>query len=316
MADEAATSPSEQQAPELPLCYYVNSYHMGYPWSDAIQKQFRESVEGHCRVIEFYMDTKRRKKSAQIIKAGQRAYEFIRALNPDIVITSDDNAAKHLVVPFLLQSQTPVVFSGINWTVSEYGFPADNVTGIVEVAPDRPLLEQGLKTTDHNKGQLVRIAYVGENTLTQLKNFERWQILTSRIGNITLDNLLVDNFTHWKSAFKSAQNYNLVIMGSNSGIANWDDAEAVKYAQLTSRKLSMTTVSWMMPYAVLGFTKVPEEHGEWAAATTIAILSGIRAGDIPLVTNRRWDTWINPSLLEKTGLGLDESIVNKAKKFH
>ncbi|MFT4730181.1 MAG: ABC-type uncharacterized transport system substrate-binding protein, partial [Granulosicoccus sp.] len=76
-----------------------------------------------------------------------------------------------------------------------------------------------------------------------------------------------------------------------------------------------TNHEWMMPYAAIGFTKVAEEHGEWAAASAIAILNGVRTIDIPLVTNRRWDTWSNDALLVKLGIDLNQSSLIGAKKF-
>ena len=54
--------------------------------------------------------------------------------------------------------------------------------------------------------------------------------------------------------------------------------------------------------------------GEWAADSTIAILNGVRAVDIPLVTNRRWDTWINEPLLEAAEVNLNQSTLINAKK--
>jgi ABC-type uncharacterized transport system substrate-binding protein len=71
----------------------------------------------------------------------------------------------------------------------------------------------------------------------------------------------------------------------------------------------------MMPYAAIGYTKIAEEHGEWAAASAIAILNGVRTMYIPLVTNRRWDTWTNDALLQKLGIDLKQSSLIGAKKF-
>ncbi|RLW65124.1 MAG: hypothetical protein B6D70_04800 [gamma proteobacterium symbiont of Stewartia floridana] len=71
----------------------------------------------------------------------------------------------------------------------------------------------------------------------------------------------------------------------------------------------------MMPYSVLGFTKIPEEHGEWAAKAALAILDGVAPTDIPIVSNRKWEIWVNHSILMVSGLQLPDPLVRKAKKI-
>ena len=65
---------------------------------------------------------------------------------------------------------------------------------------------------------------------------------------------------------------------------------------------------------MFGMTKVPEEHGEWAASTALAILAGTRPGDIPIVANRKWDIWINQAWLDVAGIQLPRPLLAKAKR--
>lgn len=89
------------------------------------------------------MDSKRRREPPEMAAAGAAAYARLSELAPDIVVVCDDNAARLLVEPCLIGGTMPVVFAGINWTIEEYRLPAPNVTGMVEVAPLRKLLETG-----------------------------------------------------------------------------------------------------------------------------------------------------------------------------
>lgn len=297
-----------------PVCLYVASYHQGYAWSDGVERGLRDQLEGHCKISGFYMDAKRRKSENEMQAAGMAAYELIKELKPDVVITSDDHAAKYLIVPHLFDSETPVVFSGINWTVEEYGFPASNITGIVEVAPIKPMLLEGVKANKLPDSKGVKVAYLGAATLTEVKNYNRVKNMAESLG-MTVDSILADDYTSWKNGFTVAQDYDMVVMGSNSGVSGFDEADAQQWVKTHTRKLSMTNHEWMMPYTAIGYTKIPEEHGEWAAASSIAILGGVRAIDIPLVTNRRWDTWINSELLTASKVKLEDSTMTKAKKF-
>ncbi|MFT6300834.1 MAG: ABC-type uncharacterized transport system substrate-binding protein [Pseudomonadales bacterium] len=310
----AFSSVSFAQSSNKPSCLYVASYHVGYSWSDGVERGLRERLQEQCNITEFYMDTKRRKSPEQKVAAGQAAYDLIKNLKPDVVITSDDNAAKYLIVPHLLDKEIPVVFSGINWTVDEYGFPASNVTGIVEIAPIKPMLKEGVRMAGIPEDHPIRIAYLGASTLSEIKNFSRVKT-TAESLEMTVDRILAEDFDEWKEGLELAQTYDLVVMGSSSGIAKFSEQEASAWAEKTTRTLSLTNHEWMMPYAAIGYTKVAEEHGEWAAASAIAILNGVRAIDIPLVTNRRWDTWTNEALLLELGIDLKQSSLVGAKKF-
>jgi hypothetical protein len=88
--------------------------------------------------------------------------------------------------------------------------------------------------------------------------------------------------------------------------------DAIKAAQL----LTLTNHEWMMPYTMLGFTKVPEEQGEWAAQTALHILAGVAPASIPIVPNRKWDIWVNTALLRTAGIHLPKLLLQKAKKVY
>src|SRR5437588_510727 len=105
-------------------------------------------------------------------------------------------------VSFYKDHAIPFVFCGINWTVKEYGFPYQNVTGMIEVAPIEPLFDQAKALlTAHS-----RAFYLGANTSTERKNLERVQAVATRRG-IQLDSRLVDTTEAWLAAFHHAQQY-------------------------------------------------------------------------------------------------------------
>lgn len=311
-------------AATTPLCLYVSSYHQGNPWSDGIERGLRQTLGDSCEIATFYMDTNRRPSQRDMRRAGQAAFELSRDLQPDIIITSDDNAAEHLIVPYLLDSERPVVFTGINWTIHEYGLPTSNVTGIVEVAPLRHMLISALtavkSSPDHSVmrvGRLpgeARILYLSSDSPGDLKMLNHIESIANSFGT-GVDSILVKEFGAWLSGFKLAQDYDLVIIGNNADIHGFDHDIARQFARTHTRTLSVTYNDWMMDYAVLGYTRLAEEQGEWAALSVMAILDGLPVSDIPVVTNRKFETWLNTSLAELSGLLLGPHIVNKAKKY-
>ena len=291
-------------------CLYISSYHVGYPWSDGVERGLRAALDGHCEIAQFDLDTKRQRTEAEIMDASARAFALVEELRPDVIITSDDNAARHVIVPYLRGTDVPVVFSGVNWTVAEYGFPLPNVTGIVEVAPLRPMWRQALELVPRAR----KATYIGANTLSEVKNYERMSQV-AREFDVALERVLVASIDEWRSAFVDAQKSgDLVIVGSSAGIDGWSDAEAGAFALEHSVKLSFTSHDWMMPVTAIGFTKVPDEHGEVAGRTAIAILEGTRPIDIPIRVNRRADLWINDALIDRIEVDVPERLTRGAKR--
>jgi ABC-type uncharacterized transport system substrate-binding protein len=290
-------------------CLFVSSYHQGYAWSDGVEQGLREVLVGHCDLRQFDMDSKRRKSEQEKQQAAEAARNLIETWQPDVVIAADDNAAKYLIEPFFKDHETPFVFCGVNWSAEEYGFPFSNVTGIVEVAPIEPLLNRAYEIVSPAK----RAIYLGADTLTERKNLERFQRATARLG-IDLESRLVEDTEGWLKAYRDGQTTDFLILGSNSGINDWDPALIADALPTASHRLTVTTHGWMMPYSMFGLTKVPQEHGAWAAETALEILRGTPPDEIPIITNRKWDVWANRELLSAAGIELPRHLSHKAKR--
>ena len=290
-------------------CLFISSYHPGYAWSDGVERGLRSVLNGKCEIKPFYMDTKRNKEKEYKVAKGLEAKDLIQSWQPDIVITADDNAARYVIQAHFKDHDIPFIFSGVNWTADEYGFPYSNVTGMIEVAPIYPLLDkvQELIPT------ATKAVYIGADTFTEKKNLARFTSALEK-RDIQLDSYLVNTTREWLIAYKKGQDYDFVIIGSKSGINAWDHEKVGSAIKPISSKLSVTNHTWMMPYTMLGFTKVPEEHGEWAAQAALSVLNGVELSQIAIVPNRKWDIWTNLSLLKSSNINLPEGLVLKSKQ--
>lgn len=291
-------------------CVYVSSYHKGYAWSDALERGLRKELDGQCDLIQIDMDTKRNKSELYKIRKSREVANEIIKIKPDVLITSDDNAARYLVVPYFKDSKLPVVFSGINWTVEEYGFPATNVTGMVEVAPVRPMLRWAQRLTE----QGTRGFYLGSDTLTEAKNL-KYLVKAADDLNISISSALVNDGEAWQSAFKEAEEADFIILGSSAGIHDWDEKTMMSFVREHARKLILTNNDWMLPFSMLGFVKIPQEQGEWAAKTAIAIHKGIPIQRIPVVANRKWEIYENTLLMKLAGVKNSDVLRARTKKY-
>ena len=288
----------------------MSSYHKGYDWSDGVERGLRSEIAEISPYAIGGMNTKRNKDEPYKIKKAREIAKEIKKIGPDVLITSDDNAAKYLVVPYFKGGNTPVVFCGINWTVTEYGFPASNVTGMIEVAPIRPMLEWAHRLTESG----TRGVYIGANTLTEKKDYDFFAKAAADMG-IVIEPMLVDDQEAWKSAFEQTKEADFVILGSPSGIENWDKEALLPFVRARADKLILTNYSWMMPLAMLGFIKLSEEQGEWAAKTAIAVHEGVPIQRIPIIANRKWEVYENIPLLKLSGIEITKTLRARAKKY-
>ena len=293
-----------------PKCLFVSSYHQGYAWSDGVERGLRNTLQDKCHIRQFNMDTKRKKSLAEKRAAATAAKELIESWRPDVVITADDNAAKYLIQPYFKDKELPFVFCGVNWSAEEYGFPYSNVTGMIEVAPVKAMISEA-KALVPRAG---RALYIGADTSTERKNADRIHKAALDLG-LDFQQHFAGTLQAWITAYRAGQSYDFIIVGSNAGINDWDNAKAFDAIKPVTAKLSVTSHGWMMPVTMLGMTKVPEEQGEWAGHVALEIMKGAAPDSIPVIANRKWDLFLNPELIDAAGLDLPAHLLNKGKVY-
>ncbi len=290
-------------------CLYVSSYHKGYEWNDGIERGIEAVLKGHCELSKFYLDTNRHTDPEFARHKAVEARDLIDRTRPDVVIACDDAASMYLVKPYYKNARLPIVFCGVNGSVDAYGYPYTNVTEMIEIAPIKPLMKEVRSLVRRlNSG-----VYLAADVITQRKEFEENREAYA-LGGIELTAMFVKTMAEWSAAFAAAQNADFVVLGTNAGIADWDSASAHRAVLAGTLRLTVTNYDWMAPCAVLAMTKVAEEQGEWSAHLARTILGGANPGTLPIVVNRRWQTYVNPTLANKAGIQLPPRLVHQALK--
>ena len=294
-------------AKSLSTCVYISFYRKGYDWFDGVESSLRNVLEGKCSFIQFDTDTKRNGEHVFIL---QKAKELIEKSKPDVVIMSDDNAAKFVIQEYFKDSCILFVFCGVNWTAKEYRFPSKNVTGMVEVTPVGKIFELAVSVSGGNCG-----VFIGDNRLTDRKDLAYF-VKYAEKNNIEIESTLVDSVDEWKKQYLVAQEAkDFIILGDNSTIKSWDDKIVKKFQVENSSKLLLTTSRWMMPFSMIGLVIKPEEQGEWSGEAALGVLQGLPIEKISVIANRSWSSWINPGLLGNAGVTLSEEFVEKSQKL-
>ena len=131
------------QREESSKVLFINSYFPGFPSSDEYLAGIRDAFNGrNIELRTFNMDTKRNPQVEFIEAKAAEVIDEINAFKPDLIISSDDNAAKYVIQPHLRDGPIPVLFCGVNWTCWQYDLPTPFVTGILEVLPVREVIEE------------------------------------------------------------------------------------------------------------------------------------------------------------------------------
>ena len=109
----------------------VMSYEQDNPWCKEIKEGIDSVLAETSDITYFYMDTKINLEDGP--KKAKEAFALFQQIEPDGVITADDNAQRLFVLPYLKgKSDTPVMFCGVNAEAKQYGFPTSSISGILE----------------------------------------------------------------------------------------------------------------------------------------------------------------------------------------
>lgn len=285
---------------------YVDSYHESYAWSAGItlgiKSVFTNRDDVELKIIR--MDTKRNPSEEFKKSAALKVKNVIEVWNPDLVIASDDNASKYLIVPYYKGGMLPFVFCGINWDASIYGFPSQNVTGMVEVQ----LIDQILDTL-HMYTTGKRLAFIkGDDSSARIeaKFFEKH-------FNVEIDKRFVRDFASWKQQYIALQEEaDMILIGNYASVKGWDNREALQFILETTRVPTGNWDSWMAPFSLVTFANKAEEQGEWAAETALKILTGISPSEILITTNKKGKIYLNMKLAKILGIKFPIDLIERA----
>ena len=313
-AQEPVAAPEPRPARIL----YVDSYQPGYPWSDGIREGFFSTLhlvqnpdgifvsrDGRLEVRTVDLDAKRHPEEEWQTAAVARARQLVDTWQPDLLVAADDNACRDLVVPYYRDTDLPVVFCGVNWDASVYGFPCRNVTGMVEGSQVPQLVAELRRHTKGDRGGLLVL-----DSLTGRREAEIYQ---QRFG-LDLEIVYVHDPTEWLESFVRLQDEvdYLMVLQNITGTEGWDQDEAIRVTNAFTRIPTGTVAEGMISCVVVSIVKVPQELGAWTARTAQDILAGRPVADIPLVTNKESRIYLNMSLARKLGIIFSMDLIDRA----
>ncbi len=281
---------------KLPICAYISSYTKDLSWQKGIMQGLSPVLKDVCQLRTFYMNTKQIRQTETLITIGQQAKSFIDNLQPDILIFSDDNAIKYVLMPYFNNHNIPAVFIGVNETGANYLLPYSNTTGMLERI-NFPHLFEMLFALKPGATHMTYLTSHGTSEKKAISSFHQ-SILKYHLRSSTHR-----TFTEveWRARFLELNqdpNVNFILLGDIDALPEWNSAKNLAFVQQHTKKLTIALDYSLLPYAILGSTKCPKEQGKWAGMATTAILNSTSPSDIPVVPNRNFNYWYNPKLLQ------------------
>jgi len=292
----------------------VMSYENQNPWVKEIREGIDAVLGASSEITYFYMDTKLNREGGPK-KAGE-AYALYQTLQPDGVIAADDDAQAMFVVPYLKDRvATPVMFNGVNADAGKYGFPASNVSGVLERAHVReslafikqllPSVRTACFVTNnvppgvalHGQVEAEKASYpVKVDSFHLVKSAGELEALGKNL-RASCDTLFVDSLEG--------------ILGTDSQPLN--NSEALKLLDkvyggpiLGGNRYQVDQGAWA------AVVKTGQEQGETSAEMLLQAMRGTPLGKLPVARNVKGQRVINASVIEARGVPLRPIVLRGA----
>lgn len=293
----------------------VHSYHPGYEWVAGVSRGVRWALEGSNATLEvFYMDTKRKSDTAWKETAGKAALSTVDAWGPDVVIAVDDNAQFYFARHLIGKGKPRVVFCGLNADPTDYGYPAENVTGILE----RPHLEESLLLLKRILPGIRRVAVVTDASPTSAGalNFMKKQETGFEIISLSTP----ETFEQWRGRILDLQDkadaivvYTYHTVRCDDGPGNMNPGKVMEWTVSASRLPLVGLFSFSMDDGMLcGAVASGVEHGFEAGRIATQLLDGASPRDFPMKSACKAMNTINLDAARKLGIKTPAEVIEEA----
>ncbi|MCK5281896.1 MAG: hypothetical protein KAK00_00670 [Nanoarchaeota archaeon] len=322
--------------PGLKNVLVIHSYHKEWGWNIDTEKGIKEGLEKGGYVLNkdyafeaFYMDTKDRYTTPEQIRMrSEQAIALIEEYNPDLVFVNDDNALKHVAVPYTLQNpdkKLPFVFSGINSNPTIYEpidslkEPGYSITGALERFPyyqSFSLAKRILK----NRTRIVLFADSSPSSDFLAGAFKERYLEKVKDSPLDVMGIVqVDTFKEWKEKVNEYQDKS-------------DFLGILTYHQLKDEEGNVVHASEVVLWTInnnklpeIGFLQFHAEDGFWSAIGVSPlktgryigeigadILKGKDPGDIPIIDPKLVDVAFNLERSKMLGIEIPIDILGMA----
>jgi len=282
----------------------VMSYEENNPWCEEIKEGIESVLAENADLTYFYMDTKVNLKDGAT--KAKAAYAIFRKLQPHGVLTVDDNAQTMFVLPYLKEKvNTPVMFCGVNADAEKYGYPAANVSGILErghIRESIAFLKQ-LAPAVQTVGFITKESPSGRALEKQVKL--ETKPLPAKIAPFEF----VLNLKDLRAAVERLDNQcDALYLDSLEGILD-EHSRPLNYKEIKrhidgifKKPIIGANRYYVVQGALCAVVKTGQEQGENAAEMLFEAMQGTPVKEIPIRRNYKGKRVINVTAMEQLGI--------------
>jgi ABC-type uncharacterized transport system substrate-binding protein len=282
----------------------VMSYEPEFPWVQEIEAGIDAVLAGRCQVVSYYLNTKR--DFAGGPQRAAEAFALYQRLAPDGVIAADDDAQAMFVVPYLAgKVRTPVMFCGVNGAAAQYGYPAPNVSGVLE----RLHIAETLALARQLVPSIRTVAFMMRDSPVAHLVFEQ---IEEEAGSYPVKVVAVRAPRTLAEATAAARELRAVadvlFLETFEGIPGDDgrprqDREVMPLLVRAFGKSTVGSTGYAVRYGVLSaVVKTGQEQGELAARMLLEAMAGTPVSRLPITRNRSGKRMVNVAALKALGI--------------
>lgn len=293
-------------SPPLLACdvLVVMSYHEDMPRVQEIRQGIEEVLQERCQTHYAYLDARQALQAAPA--KAQQAFEFYQELQPDGVIAVDNEAQQLFVVPYLKDKvATPVIFCGVNMSAEDYGYPASNLTGVMErlhIAESIAFVQQ-LDMSIRTIGVLMKAGQKANDIWAQM------EAEADMYSATLLPPRMVTTLSEAVQATRELREQSDALF-----LASLDSLRADDGTPLTAQKcIPSIADTFGKPLlgpnerplqfgALCAVVEIVEEQGSTAASMLLQIFDGTPIAELPIVQNRKGKRMLNVTRLKALGI--------------
>lgn len=293
----------------------VQSYEPSLPWTAQCERGIRSALPESVDLDIVYLDTKRRPQSEYQRTVDETLARFRRTA-PDLVMLGDDNALR-LLGPPIAETDTPVVYFGINNNPRAYFETLPhNVVGVLERIPLFHWIRWLTRVVPQSRKILVLMDY--SPTAQAIFDSSFKGRATVFYDGRQIDCELIGEWAKWQEAVETNDS-DFIVMPIYHALrdANGEYVDYYTVATWTSAH-SRVPIFTVQDYTVGAdgaagaLVVVGEEHGAIAGRLARRILEGDNVEGLSAADGQEGQLFFNRKQLRRFGLSLPSDLAQKA----
>ncbi|MCG8550519.1 MAG: hypothetical protein MI799_08985 [Desulfobacterales bacterium] len=282
----------------------VMSYEPDYQFTKKIRQGIDSVLSDTCLVKYFYMRTKNDPTDGP--QKAKAAFNLYKKFRPDGVIAADDDAQSMFVLPYLKDKvKTPVMFCGVNEHPEKYGYPATNVSGILE----RISISQSLAFAKQLIPSIRTFGYMSYDSPTGRSILDSFQHKAHTFPiNLTAARFPKTLSESTAMAKELNSLCDVLFIATMEGIKDHNgiplpDNQILPVLINTFAKPVIGDHKFAIQQGMLcGMTQYTEEQGFTAARMLLKAMQGTPVSEIPITQNQMRKTIINVPVMKAFGI--------------